>query len=108
MIIYTRDLDYGKMTAYAKSPERLVEYAVSLVPKWATCFPQIIDNQRFFVATQIRSMLDVPFKIRKAAVATLCDGIALSGITTGCYTVSEVLSVCDRSVLLELLRNYNE
>lgn len=108
MIIYIRDLDYKEVDALVNVPERLRKYARELVPEWAKCFPGIIDNQCFYVAIQVRSLLNIPYKVRKAAVDCLCENIALSGLTTECITVREVLAACNMESLRAILSNYYE
>ena len=108
MIIYTRDLNFERISALVATPERLRKYARELVPLWAQCFPNIVANQCFYVATQVRAMLSVPYKTRKEAVRVLCEDIRLNGVTTNCTTVQEVLNACNSDSLRALLVNHYE
>ena len=108
MIIYTRDLDFNKVCTIVNSHGNLVRYVENLVPTWARCFPHIVDNQRYYVAMQLRSILQVPFKVRKAYVEELCNGLSLRGLTTVCITVSEVLAVCNMDSLRVMVGEYCE
>lgn len=108
MIIYTRDIDYSNIDALVATPERLVTYVKRTVPMWCKCIPGIEDNQRFYTALQVRTLLHIPFKTRRAAMAALCDGIKLTGLTTACITLQEVLDACDSASLRALVERQYE
>lgn len=108
MIIYTKDLSKLNFEALVNDPERLLEKVTALVPKWARCIPHITDNQLYFCACQLRGIITIPYKKRKAAVEHLCNNISLGGLTNVCVTLQEIIEVCDQESLKAMLEDFYE
>ncbi len=104
MLIYTKELNWEKLKAFSKNPDRVVKEVESVIPKWAAHINNIYNNQRYFAAIYLRNVLAIPFKERMAVVNALTDGISLSGLTAYFVSIEELIDYCDKEDLLEALK----
>lgn len=99
MIIYTQKVNWGKVKTFVGRPAELVKAVELLVPKWALCVPNIVDNQKYYVALYLRKALSIQYTPRTELVKALTDGIHLSGLITGFVALDEMLAVVDKEQL---------
>lgn len=103
MIIAERKLDYSYLKDNISNTEKIVDYAIGLVPKWARHIESVVDNQRYYVAIHLRNMLSIPYKLRSNATNKLIDGITISGMMSDFVTIDEILNECNKEQLVQAL-----
>lgn len=100
MLIGTDQIDYTELYKRANKPEELVSYVDNLVPVWASHIQAIVYNQRYFVAVQIRNMLQIPYKTREACTDMLLTNISINGVMNGFVPITDILEQCDKTALI--------
>lgn len=78
-------------------------YATSLVPIWARHMDVLVNNQRYYLAINIRNMLSIPYKQRDELVKILTDNIRIAGVITGFTPITELVDNCDKDKLIQML-----
>lgn len=104
MLIGTKDLNFEYIKQHQSEPDSIVNYALSLVPKWAVHIRGIVANQRYYVAVKVRNMLTIPYKTREAITNRLIEDISLYGMINDFVSLDELLSECNTEKLVEALR----
>ena len=108
MIVGTTDVSVEDLKVVVNSHRDIVEYAVSLVPTWARHVKGIVNNQRYFVAVTLRNITSIPYKTRQPLIMKLLDGVALTGLATNVCSITSIVDMCDKELLVEALRRGQE
>lgn len=103
MIIGSDKLDYNALRRYVNNKTGLLEYARSLVPMWAQHIPSIFDNQRYYVALNLRKVTSLNYATRKDMIETLVKDIHIRGAVSGFVTIHDVINETNKEALLEVL-----
>lgn len=81
----------------------LEAYAISLVPPALRHVQSIVDNQKYLIALEVRSMISIPFKRRQMLCEDLLKGVRVTGSATELYDLEDLLDAVDMQRLGELL-----
>lgn len=104
MVVGSCNLDFKELKRNMSTPSRIVEYSDSLVPIWAKHVKGIIDNQRYFVALNIRKMTSIPYAKRKSLTNALTYNIRITGVSSAVTSISDMVDNCDKALLVELIK----
>lgn len=104
MLVGTTAINYEELKEFAGKPKELVTYVCGLVPTWARNIPNIVANQRFYVALHIRKILTLPYQVRTDMVNALVEGINLSGVISNVVSITDIIDMCDKKALAEMLK----
>ena len=107
MIIATKEINMAEIRKYINDLESLVYYVESLVPRWIAHNEYIIANQRFYTAVTLRNTLTITYQQRNDAAEILVKGIHIFGNPTTVTTIADILSLCDKQALIEMIKNGN-
>ena len=108
MIVGTTEINYADLKLFVGKHEELVVYVENLVPIWARHIKCLAHNQRFYVAIHLRGVLSIPYKQRIAMCEALIDGINVRGVMSSFTSITEILDVCDKKSLVEMLKRQVE
>lgn len=104
MIVGTTNIDYEDIKLLVGKPEELIIYAESLVPVWARHITCLAHNQRFYIAIHLRRVLSIPYKLRIEMCEALISGINVRGVMSSFTSITEILDVCNKEMLVEMLK----
>lgn len=105
MLIGTAEVDFETISSLRNNVNEIVSFVENSVPKWARNIPHIKDNQRYYVAIHVRNLLSMPYKERKSITDALINGIRISGVISAFTPIVDILNVCDKKALLEMIRS---
>lgn len=108
MIVGTTNINYSEIKLFAGKPDDLVIYVEGLVPIWARHIHCLAHNQRFYVAIHLRKVLSIPYKVRMEMCEALISGISVRGIMSSFTSVTEILDICDKEMLVRMLKRQVE
>ena len=104
MIIGDSNIDYDVLKSFAGKPDDLVVYVENMVPSWARHIKCLAQNQRFYIAVHLRGVLTLPYQTRMELVNALVDGINVSGIISTFTSIREIVDMCDKKKLAEMIK----
>lgn len=104
MIVGVVDVNVNDLERALKTGTSVTTFATNLIPIWAQHIPGIIDNQKYLVALAVRK-LGLNYKQCELLMSELCDNIHLTGSLNRVITVNELISVCNKDLLLKALEN---
>ena len=104
MVVGTTHIDYDVLKSFKGRPQDLVIYVENLVPIWARHIKCLAQNQRFYVAIHLRGVLTIPYQVRMELVNALVEGIRIQGIVSSFTSITEIVDVCDKHALSEMLK----
>lgn len=104
MIIGCKVVDIPSLKRACVSVDRLVTYATELVPTPLQHLTQIVDNQKYFVALQVRQLQSLPWRKRKELCEGLLSGIRIKGMPDGFYDYTDILLAIDKEAFVRYLR----
>lgn len=104
MIIGSTNFNYNELYKHVTEPEAVVRQAINMVPIWLQFRHDIVNNQRYYVATVVRGCQTIPYKARKAIIDALLDGISISGVVTTFTAFDDILKYVDKETLIQLLK----
>lgn len=103
MLVGSTDLNFAEIKKFVGRPLDIVAYATSLVPIWARHMDVLVNNQRYYLAINIRNMLSIPYKQRDELVKILTANIRIAGVITGFTPITELVDNCDKDKLIQML-----
>ena len=103
MVIGSTAFNYKELYKHLTDPDAVVRQAVNMVPIWLQFRNDIVNNQRYYVATLIRGCLTIPYKTRKSLMDALLDGISISGVVTSFTAFDDILKNVNKEELIHLL-----
>lgn len=103
VLVGSTDLNFAEIKKFVGRPLDIVAYATSLVPIWARHMDVLVNNQRYYLAINIRNMLSIPYKQRDELVKILTANIRIAGVITGFTPITELVDNCDKDKLIQML-----
>lgn len=89
------DVDTRKLIKASKSLEALIEYSDSLVPKCLRHIKELLYNQRYYVAIELRNIQSIDFYKRTELANKLIEDIYISGTFNEVIFITEVFAYAD-------------
>ena len=104
MIIGSKDVDYSALKAACYSERTLLEFTINLVPTPLRHITAIVDNQKYFVALQVRAIQSMSWHKRKNLCESLLKGARIMGVPDSFYDYSDILLAIDREAFAKYLQ----
>lgn len=104
MIIGTKSVDFSALKKACSSVEALQAFTLSLVPTPLRHLESVIDNQKYFVALQVRAIQSLSWKRRKELCEGLLKGARIKGTPYAFYDYSDLLLEIDREAFQRYIR----
>lgn len=95
MIVGCKDVDFSALKQACRSDTSLQRFTLNLVPTPLRHIPAIIDNQKYFVALQVRSIQSFTWQKRKDLCEALLQGIRIKGVPDALYDYNDILLAID-------------
>lgn len=89
------EIDTRKLIRASSSLEELKKYSDGLVPKCLRHIKELIYNQRYYVAIELRNVKSLDFYKRNEMANKLIEDIYISGTFNEVVFISEVLAYAD-------------
>lgn len=114
MIVGTKAIPLDKLRSECRSIDSLRAFSLSLVPRYFQHIPEIVDNQKYLVAVEVRALKSLPYAKRKYLSEGLLTGVVIRGtINTlidsedilASVNMSQVFKVLFKEELKEVIRN---
>lgn len=108
MIVGCKDIDFTELKRACRSEESLLRFTIGLVPTPLQHICEIVDNQKYFVALQVRSIQSITWQKRKDLCESLLQGVRIKGLPDAIYDYSDLLLAIDRDAFKRYLREEEE
>lgn len=103
MIIGKRNLSEDELREAIETRASLSKFIRMSVPPVLRHIPQIINNQKYITALQIRKLEGVKFNHKMNVVNELVESLTLQGSINEAYTLEDILVEVDFDKLLKAL-----
>ena len=104
MIVGTKNINYEEIIRLAlKEPHNLLTYIDNLVPPIVRHIPEIVNNQRYYIAIMLRKNSNLDYYNVKRICNIILDGVEVFGYAGVFIDIKEILSKCSISYILKRL-----
>lgn len=103
MIVGDSNVDYALIRRYISQPELFPKAVELTVPIWCRHLTAVIYNQRYMYAVYTRNLISIPYKQKQAMLQKLLEGVSITGTTTTFVSITDILNVCNKEKLAEML-----
>lgn len=103
MIIGTKDVNFSALKQACRDEESLRRFVSNLVPSPIAHIPAIVDNQKYFVALQVRSIQSLSWQKRKSLCESLLKGVRVKGVPDSFYDYNDLLLAIDSTAFSRYL-----
>lgn len=108
MIVGCKDIDFAALKRACRSETSLVRFVVDLVPTPLQHIPAIVDNQKYLVALQVRTIQSFAWQKRKDLCEALLQGVRIKGVSDTLYDYSDILLAIDSRAFAKYLQEERE
>lgn len=103
MIVGCKDIKFADLKRACVNDETLIKFAVGLVPTPLQHLPAIVDNQKYLVALQVRTIQSLPWKRKKDLCESLLQGVKVKGVPDTIYDYADILLAIDSELFSQYL-----
>jgi hypothetical protein len=103
MIVGTKAIPLDKLRSECRSIDSLRAFSLSLVPRYIQHVTEIVDNQKYLVAMEVRAMVTIPYKRRKELCEGLLEGVVLKGTINTIVDVEDLMASINMSQVFKVL-----
>jgi len=103
MVVGCKNIEFSELKQACKSSETLKQYALDLVPTPLRHIQAIVDNQKYFVALQVRTIQSLPWQTKKTLCESLLCGARVKGVADVIYDYSDILRAIDSELFEQYL-----
>lgn len=104
MIIGSKDVDAYDVREHCTSVPSLRQYSDSLVPRILSHNMQIINNQRYYIAMIVRTIVSIPYAERKSLYEGLLEGVGVTGCINEIYDFEDLVRDVDIERLADFVK----
>lgn len=97
------NVDRNRLMRASSSLESLIEYSDNLVPSCLRHIPELLQNQRYFVAIELRNIKSIPFSKRNELANALLKGIYVSGTFDEIIFIDEVFAFANMDLVFQYI-----
>jgi len=95
MIVGCKNIDFTALKRACANEETLAKFAYNIVPTPLQHLQEVLDNQKYLVALQVRSIQSMPWKRRKQLCESLLKGARIKGVPDAFYDYTDILLSID-------------
>jgi hypothetical protein len=103
MLVGRKEIVFTDLKRACRSSDALQKFALSLVPMPLQHLSDIIGNQKYYVALQVRAIQSLTWKTKKQLCEDLLHGVRVKGIPTVLYDYEDILMAIDREAFARYL-----
>lgn len=103
MLIGRKTIDMNKLKQACSSPQRLIDWTISIIPPEVRHVRAIVDNQKYYVATHVRAFKSIPYPRKMQLCDSLLAGVEVKGVCNELYDYEDLLSHIDLQMFQTLL-----
>ena len=103
MIVGTKTIDKEKLVLACHSDKDLEEYAISLVPRAFRHIPEIVSNQKYLVALEVRLLEKLRYDKRVSLCNKLLENVNINGVINNVSDIEDLLSNIDMDRVMKVL-----
>lgn len=104
MIVGTKDINLSELAECIQKGGALDSYSLSLVPKYLQHIPEIVMNQKYLVALNIRRIESIPYTIRSLRCEELLKGVYITGITDRLIDMDDIMCSVNADNLIRFIK----
>ena len=91
MLIGSKSIDMAALKQACSSPQSLLRFAEDLVPEQCRHVRAIVDNQKYYVATLVRTFKAIPYMRKMQLCNTLLAGVTVCGVCNEVFDYGDLL-----------------
>lgn len=103
MIVGCKDIDFTELKRACRSISALRDLALDLVPTPLRHIPAVLDNQKYLIALQVRSVQSFTWQKRKSLCEAILEGVRIKGVPDVFYDYDDILQSIDRDAFKRYL-----
>lgn len=103
MIVGTKTIPRDSLILASKSVKELIEFSDSLVPRVIRHNINIINNQRYLTAIEVRRIKSIDYDRRKYLCEKLLEGVSVRGTINTIIDFSDIMSESNVSMILRYM-----
>lgn len=103
MLAGTEQITVSEVKAHCGSYEQLLKYTYSKIPKSFRNVKEIVDNQKYIVALNVRKAYKNDYNKWHPLCEELLKGVRVKGCAYTITSCSQLLAECDLNVLNKFL-----
>lgn len=104
MIVGCKDIDFSALKQACRNEDSLLRFTTGLVPAPLRHIPEVIDNQKYLVALQVRSVQSMTWQKRKDLCEALLLGVRIKGVPDALYDYKDLLLAIDNAAFERYLQ----
>lgn len=101
MLVGTKVIPRDKLKEACKSKEDLEAFAISLVPRVLRHVDSVINNQKYLVAVEIRSLRGLLFLEKKHLTESILEGVYITGSINTLIDMEDLLISTNADLLFK-------
>lgn len=98
MLVGSKNIDDKKLAAQCTSPAALMAYVYSLIPKQIAHVPEVVNNQKYLVATHVRKLKSLPYARKHSLCSSLLVGVRVCGVCNELYDYEDLIGSVDADI----------
>lgn len=106
MIVGEKFIDIQDLLQHCKNADKLKRYTINLVPKFLRGNKNIVDNQKYLVALEVRKLKSLNYYKKKYLTDELLKGITIHGSLNFLYSFDDILMDVDIDKLKIMLEEW--
>ena len=91
MLIGNKSIDLRALKQACSSPQSLLRFTEELVPEQCRHVRAIVDNQKYYVSTLVRSFKSIPYVRKTQLCSTLLQGVVVCGVCNEIFDYGDLL-----------------
>lgn len=103
MIVGTKAIPLDKLARECYSVSALNAFSLSMVPRYAQHITEIVDNQKYIIAMEVRALTTLSYQKKKELSEGLLEGVIIRGTINTIVDVEDLFSFINMSHLFKVL-----
>lgn len=103
MIVGSKIINRPALISACINEKTIVEFARNLVPRFIRHNKEIVDNQRYLVALEVRELNEVPYGKKIKLTNALLSGILIRGTLNRITDIEDIMISVNMDMILEKL-----
>ncbi len=103
MIVGTKTIPLSDLINACSSDRELSAFTLALVPRFVRHIDEIVNNQKYIVALELRGIAGIPYKIKKELSENLLTGVVVKGTINTIIDIEDVMASVDMNTVFKYL-----
>ena len=103
MIVGSKIINKASLLSACLNEKTVVQYARELVPRFIRHNKEIVDNQRYLVALEVRELREIPYGKKTKLINALLSGIIVRGTINRITDIEDIMISVNMDMILSKL-----